>query len=74
MKIGYVVATPDVTTPLMPAVRGAFRDNLMFLKDLGFDGVELATRDAEAFDRDELRRTLEEAQRVYRMASTGMTP
>ena len=60
MKIGYVVATPDVTTPLMPAVRGAFRDNLMFLRDLGFDGVELATRDAEAFDRDELRRTLEE--------------
>ena len=60
MKIGYVVATPDVTTPLMPAVRGAFRDNLMFLKGLGFDGVELATRDAEAFDRDELRRTLEE--------------
>ncbi len=60
MKIGYVVATPDVTTPLMPAVRGAFRDNLMFLKDLGFDGVELATRDTGAFDKDELRRTLEE--------------
>ena len=60
MKIGYVVATPDVTTPLMPAVRGAFRDNLMFLRDLGFDGVELATRDTGAFDKDELRRTLEE--------------
>ena len=61
MKIGYVVATPDVTTPLMPAVRGAFRDNLTFLKDLGFDGVELAIRDTAAFDKDELRRTLKES-------------
>lgn len=61
MKIGYVVATPDVTTPLMPAVRGAFSENLAFLKDLGFDGVELAVRDAAAFDGDALRRTLEES-------------
>lgn len=60
MKIGYVVATPDVTTPLMPAVRGAFRQNLAFLRDLGFDGVELAVRDAAALDVDELRRTIEE--------------
>ena len=35
MKIGYVVATPDVTTPLMPAVRGAFRDNLTVLERFG---------------------------------------
>ncbi len=61
MKIGYVVATPDVTTPLMPAVRGAFRDNLTFLADLGFDGVELAIRDTAAFDKDELRRTLKKS-------------
>ena len=61
MKIGYVVATPDVTTPRMPAVRGAFGDNLTFLKDLGFDGVELATRDADAFDRGALRRALGES-------------
>lgn len=61
MKIGYVVATPDVTTPLMPAVRGAFSDNLAFLKEAGFDGVELAVRDAAAFDGDALRRALEES-------------
>ncbi len=60
MKIGYVVATPDVTTPLMPAVRGAFRQNLAFLRDLGFDGVELAVRDAAALDGDELRRAIED--------------
>ncbi len=61
MKIGYVVATPDVTTPLMPAVRGAFKENLSFLKSLGFDGVELAVRDAEAFEQDALCSALEES-------------
>ena len=32
MKIGYVIATPEVSTPLMPAVQGAFADILSLLK------------------------------------------
>jgi hypothetical protein len=47
MKIAYVIATPEVRTPLMPGVRGVFADNLQFLKDLGYEAVEVAMRDPD---------------------------
>jgi sugar phosphate isomerase/epimerase len=45
MKLGYVIATPEVRSPRMPGVRGVFADNLKYLKDLGYDAVEVAMRD-----------------------------
>ena len=45
MQPAYVIATPEVRSPLMPGVRGVFADNLRFLKDLGYEAVEVAMRD-----------------------------
>jgi sugar phosphate isomerase/epimerase len=45
MQIAYVIATPEVRSPLMPGVRGVFADNLRYLKDLGYAAVEVAMRD-----------------------------
>lgn len=47
MKIAYVIATPEVRSPLMPGVRGVFADNLRYLKDLGYEAVEVAMRDPD---------------------------
>ncbi|MGI9522221.1 MAG: sugar phosphate isomerase/epimerase family protein, partial [Hyphomicrobiaceae bacterium] len=44
----YVIATPEVRSPMMPGVRGDFADNLRFLKDLGYAAVEVAMRDPSA--------------------------
>ena len=45
MKLAYVIATPEVHSPLMPGVRGVFADNLSYLKELGYQAVEVAMRD-----------------------------
>lgn len=45
MKPAYVIATPEVRSPMMPGVRGDFADNLRFLKELGYAAVEVAMRD-----------------------------
>ena len=45
MRVGYVITTPEVRTPLMPGVRGDFGENLAVLKDLGYDTLEVAMRD-----------------------------
>jgi sugar phosphate isomerase/epimerase len=58
MRIGYVVATPEVSTAKMPAVQGKFGDILAMLRDLGYDGVELAVRDPGALDQKDLPDTL----------------
>ena len=59
MKIGYVIATPEVSTSTMPALQGGrFGDTLAMLRDLGYDGVELAVRDPDAQDRRSLHDTL----------------
>jgi sugar phosphate isomerase/epimerase len=47
MKIAYVIATPEVRSPLMPGARGVFADNLQFLKDLEYQAVEVAMRDPD---------------------------
>lgn len=47
-QIAYVIATPEVNSPLMPGVRGDFAGNLQYLKDLGYDAVEVAMRDPAA--------------------------
>jgi sugar phosphate isomerase/epimerase len=48
MKVGYVIATPEVRSPLMPGVRGDFGSHLDLLKELGYEAVEVAMRDPEA--------------------------
>jgi sugar phosphate isomerase/epimerase len=45
MKVAYVITTPEVRSPLMPGASGVFADNLKYLKDLGYDAVEVAMRD-----------------------------
>ncbi len=45
MRVGYVIATPEVRSPLMPGARGKFGDNLAVLKDLGYQALEVAMRD-----------------------------
>ena len=45
MRVGYVITTPEVRSPLMPGVRGDFGENLAVLKDLGYDTLEVAMRD-----------------------------
>ena len=45
MKPAYVISTPEVRSPLMPGASGVFADNLKYLKDLGYEAVEVAMRD-----------------------------
>ena len=45
MRVGYVITTPEVRSPLMPGVRGDFGENLAVLKELGYDTLEVAMRD-----------------------------
>lgn len=47
-KLAYVIASPDVRSPMMPGARGDFGDNLKYLKDLGYQAVEIAMRDPSA--------------------------
>jgi sugar phosphate isomerase/epimerase len=47
-KLAYVIATPEVRSPMMPGARGDFGDNLKYLKDLGYHAVEIAMRDPSA--------------------------
>lgn len=45
MRVGYVITTPEVRSPLMPGVRGNFGENLAVLADLGYQTLEVAMRD-----------------------------
>ena len=47
MRVGYVITTPEVRSPLMPGVRGDFGENLAVLKDLDYDTLEVAMRDPD---------------------------
>ena len=64
MKIGFSVATPEVSTPLLPAQQGDFVENVSVLADLDYDGVELSvckpsTIDLKMLDRETSSRNLE---------------
>lgn len=47
MRPGYVIATPEVRSSLMPGARGDFAENLAALRDLGYETLEVAMRDPD---------------------------
>jgi sugar phosphate isomerase/epimerase len=59
MKIGFSVATSDVSTEKLPAQQGEFTANLDVLSELGYDGVEVSIRQPKNLDLDELQRDVE---------------
>lgn len=71
MKICYPVTTEETTAKIM-GMTGSLSDNLAFLHDCGFDGVELMIRDPEKIDIIDLIEKLEKNHLTA--AAVGVTP
>ena len=55
MKIHYQVATPEVTiSPAVTSMQGDIYENIDFLSDCGYDGVELMVRDCSLINKDKI--------------------
>ncbi len=57
MKLSIVVSTQPASFSAV-AFKGQLAENIAKIKDLGYDGVELAVRDPQLLDREELQRLL----------------
>lgn len=70
MKYSICLSTNPAKFDAVP-FKGNFKENVHYIKELGFDGVELAIRDPEIIDQGELYAILEEADMEVSAIGTG---
>ena len=72
MKIHYQTSTPEVTiSPAVTAIQGDIYQNIDFLQECGYSGVELMTRDATLIDRDKIIKYIKDKSMDISMICTG---
>ncbi len=72
MRFCYQIATPDVTySPQITAFQGKLEDSFSFLKDCGYDGVELMTRSPEKLDWDHILKLTQSMDMPVVLVCTG---
>jgi sugar phosphate isomerase/epimerase len=62
IKIAAIVGTPDLRQETLAVYAGDLEEAFMRLSQLGYDGVELMTRDPDQLDGDSIRRSLDANQ------------
>lgn len=72
MKLCYQVATPDVDiAPSVTAFQGSLEHTFSRLSEIGYDGVELMTRNPNELDWDEVKSTAEKYNLAIPLVCTG---
>jgi sugar phosphate isomerase/epimerase len=71
MKLSYMSTTPEVAGPMPLAWRADLDAVLPVVADLGYEGIELQTRDPSQFDHAAVRRKIEAAGLELVALSTG---
>lgn len=71
MKLSYPVCCPDTTQRIM-AWCDSYEDAFPFLKNAGYDGIELLVRNPDSVDRDKLAKLLSDNSML--ISAVGTTP
>lgn len=72
MKIHYQVATPEVTySPNVTSMQGDIYENIDKLKEYGYDGVELMTRNTDLIDENKIVNYIKNKNMDISMVCTG---
>lgn len=70
-KLAYMVATPDILSPYSLGYHGEIDYSCSLLKELGYDGIELTTAEADAFDWKPVEKAIEKHNLDVPLICTG---
>jgi len=71
MKLSYMVATPEIESSDVLAYRGDFEQVLAKMVELGYDGVELMTKNPRKFNEDKIEQLISKYNLEVPMVCTG---
>ena len=70
-KLAYMVATPDILSPNSLGYHGEIDYSCSLLKELGYDGIELTTAEADAFSWKPIEKAVEKYGLDVPLVCTG---